>query len=82
MARGKVHGLCCRPCSDGHWGAELSGQVLMVGTEVMDESVPGLRNWGNSAIGTLQFGREGTAPQGLLIDKSLFLSFQQPNFPG
>lgn len=81
MAGGQVQGLCCRLCSDGHWGAELSGQVLMVGTEVINESVPGLRSWGNSAIGTLQFGREGTAPQGWPIDKSLFLSFQQPKFP-
>lgn len=31
----------------------------MAGTERINESVPGLRSWASSAMGTLQFGHEG-----------------------
>lgn len=57
----------------------------MVGVEWIEESLAELRCWVNFAIGVLQFICEGNrpdTPQGSPIDKSLFLVFQQPNFPG
>lgn len=50
----------CKGCAAGPalMLPRLSERVLMLGTERISDSVPGLRSWGSSAMGTPQFGQE------------------------